>query len=260
MKKTICLAAILAVNVALFIGSASAQENGWKLVKEKESIKIYQKKVDEYEIKLVKGVVVIDEPVEVVAHVIGDVEAQPEWMANVEKVRVVEKVKWKKGDPELTLIAYCMADSPWPVQDRDMVLKVNVKWYEDFGMFKITCNSLKDHGKYVPVNEDYLRMTESDANFFLESDLNDRNKTEVTYVTMINPAGWIPTWATNLSVFIQYDTLVGLRNAAEKKKYKDKAKKTFKGKQYIDNFYSRVFNNDKKKQEVIEGRKKIRLN
>jgi len=92
-----CLAIVL-----ILIGHkpASADDAGWKLVKERDAVKVYTRDVPGSAIDEFKGVGIVDARLEVLAAILRDVKAAEDWMADTVHA---EKIKQLEGEDMIVL-------------------------------------------------------------------------------------------------------------------------------------------------------------
>ena len=218
------VAAILIINF-VFLFSIQAGAN-WKLVINKNGIKVYTRPVVGSDLDEFKGITVVNASIDVIGEVLKDVPAQPEWMGDCIVARVVKRLA---GDD---VIVYNVTNAPWPVSDRDVIVKSKTVLEYKSGRVIIYMKAVKI--PLVPIRKDRIRMTELTGNWILH--YISRNKTSVLYQVRTNPAGSIPAVIANLtSKNIPFKTLTGMKKIVKKKKYIDRAAKA-KGVTEIERF------------------------
>lgn len=97
--------------------AAHANEAPWTLEREDERIALYSRPVAGSPFLAVKVVAVIDAPVEKVATLLGDGNGCSAWRPMCKSSEVLETV----SDSER--LVYLVLDLPWPVTDRDLVVR-----------------------------------------------------------------------------------------------------------------------------------------
>jgi hypothetical protein len=199
-----------------FIYSLSFCQN-WTLRKDSEGIKVYTRNNPTSDFDEAKSEMVVDSRIEVVAEVLRDIESFPGWMYGCLKTSFVEK----KDRSNFTF--YFVFNSPWPVSDRDVTVKVATTFDLQVGKATIKLESVNHPSR--PENSDYVRMRELKGEYTLE--YLSRNKTKVTYWVKIDPGGSIPASLANLtSVDLPFETLNGLRAKTTDQKYLKLAEKS----------------------------------
>ncbi|OQW93736.1 MAG: hypothetical protein BWK79_09540 [Beggiatoa sp. IS2] len=198
----------------LFFYSYGLYASEWVFSKEVDGIQIYTKATDNSKISEFKGITIVKARIEVVGMVLRDIPAYPQWMSGCMESRVIEKFD------ENNLITYYTQETPWPVQNRDVVIKATTQINWERGLVVVNIQSITD--SRVPPTEKFVRMNEMRGEWRLE--YVDRERTKVTFVLKLDPAGAIPAFMVNSSNNnFQYHTLLGLKKMVTQQKYLDAA-------------------------------------
>ena len=88
---------------------------------------------------------------------------------------------------------YGIVDAPWPMQDRDTVVRFDYR-QEAGGDITITINNFPD---YLPHAEGYVRVPDFGGYWRLRPQQD--GQVEVTYQVHGDPGGWIPVWVANFA-------------------------------------------------------------
>ena len=120
--------------------------------------------------------------------VILDNARAPEWVA---RCRVSTQLK--RYDERTTLV-YSLADSPWPVSDRDTVVRVTTKTIRPQHEYRIT---MRSQPKGAPPVDGVVRIEQSQIYFHLTR--VDDQHTRVEYSLNVDPGGYLPQWLVRLS-------------------------------------------------------------
>ena len=217
MNRFIYLISGITFLISILISPLSAAE--WKLVKEKDGIKIYNRPVEGFPVDEFKGIAVIDAPMEVIIEVLHDVPAGTEWMKDCKEARIIKEID------DLVKYLYVHQDAPWPVSDRDAVVKSEGKLSFKKGIAKFDAKGVKE--PMVPIKKKCVRMTVLDGGWTLKRIAPD--KTEAIYQVRADPAGSIPKFLVNFfSKDIPYHTIMGMRKMVKKEKYIKLSKNTRK--------------------------------
>ena len=113
--------AILAFVAALFAGSVALAEDAWQPLVTQDGVSVRQRTSAGRELPELEASVEIDAGLFEVLAVITDVPRQTQWMHDCVESRLVRR----EGD-DVSLI-YNRTDAPWPVSDRDVVLRSETK-------------------------------------------------------------------------------------------------------------------------------------
>jgi hypothetical protein len=192
-------------------------QSQWSLVRDGDGIRVFTRDVAGSDMDEFKAVTVLPARIEVVSEIMRDGTAYVKWMADCIEARIVSS-----AGPD-TLFIYHATNAPWPVTDRDVVVKTRVERDYSRGVFTAHLDSV-DNG-LVPRRPDRVRMTKLKGRFDLR--VIDRERTEVTYTVLADPAGSIPASVTNYFARNNpYTTLRGLGRMVKLEKYIEAGKKS----------------------------------
>jgi len=201
---------MLIVAAALMAMSAAFAQEQWREVRNSNGIRVFTRPSANSSLDEFMGKTVVNAKIEVVVELIRDVDAQPQWMADCIEARVVKKYS------EEDMLVYNVTRAPWPVSNRDVVVRsrggVDVK----SGKVSIIFSAVKDSP--VPERSGIVRMTDLLGQWHLSKAGDDT--TEVTYIMRANPAGNIPASIANMtSKAIPFRTLTNMKQMVKKEKY-----------------------------------------
>lgn len=197
------LAAALAVPLQL-PGAAQASDVPWKLEREDQGIALYSGPVADSPFLAVKAVAQIDAPAEKVAQLLGDGNGCSAWRAMCKSSEVLSKV----SDSES--IVYLVLDLPWPVSDRDLVVRSIANIDTQAKTLHVTLESASSEH---PVQE-YVRA-ESSGEYELKV-IGD-TRSEFTYIQHTDIGGDLSPDLINPSMLSStFDDIRRLQQLAEK--------------------------------------------
>jgi len=199
--------------VVVFAAAAFAQEP-WKLAKDADSIRVYTRPVTGSDANEFKGVADVDAPLEVILEVFKDIPSFPQWYGFCKEIRLL------KQEGEDRRIIYFVLETTGPVKDRDMVIDARDTKDLQAGRALISMSAFKED--YVPRVGKYVRMTEMTGSAALVR--VDADTTNVVYTVKADPAGYIPSFISNMLQKEQpYLTLKGLREMVKRDVYWERA-------------------------------------
>ena len=136
--------------------------------------------------------------------VLLDLERVSTWAHGVSDSRIVQRV-----DPR-THVLYLHSDLPWPVRDRDMVVRSSVEILRPKDEFRVT---LRCEPGAAREQSGTIRVKRCFSTFHLRR--VDAKTTEVDYVMTLDPGGHLPNWSTELiTTSTPFKTLVALEERA----------------------------------------------
>lgn len=208
MKKRKVLAIVLITASLIFPGTILGE--AWKLHKTKNSIQSFTRKVKGSPFYECMGVTVLNAKIELVAEIIRDIETYPRWFANCKEIRMLKKLS-----PD-NMFIYFVYDAPWPVKDRDVVVKTRASrfWEQGYALIYV-----EPHLTYnYPVSDKYVRI--SRIKIFFKLEYLAREKTKVTLIFKVDPAGHVPaTLANFVTKAHPYKTLTGMKKLLKDPRY-----------------------------------------
>lgn len=187
MKKTVMFVACV-VSVLSLSAQADLPNNA-KLSLNKNNIKVWTYKDVNNPVLSYKAETTFDVPIEKAVALVLDVKNSSKWVPNVAKAEVLSRDD-KKG--EFTL--YMVLDFPFPLKDRDMVVKGKMS-KDSNGTIHIK-NSAIQQGKAT--STDYIRLKDYSGDWTFQK--LGTNQVKVTTNGHANPEGTIPASVTNMLV------------------------------------------------------------
>ncbi|MBB6272132.1 hypothetical protein HDF26_002589 [Pedobacter cryoconitis] len=180
--------AVFLAFILVFTGlkPVSAQDN-WSLSVNKEGIQVYTRPIENSKIKAIKVVSNMPATSSQLLAAILDIKTCNEWVYHS-----VENVMIKQTSP-LDLIYYSRVDVPWPVEDRDYVVHIEVEQHPQTKV--ITVNSPCIPG-YMAEKKNVVRISHTVGKWTITP--IGKNQVRAEYVLEVDPMGSIPAWLTNL--------------------------------------------------------------
>lgn len=185
MKYTNHLSIFLLAALALSFTYKPKQEaNEWVYEREKKGIKVFTKKSKWGRLRDSKAVMLLNSTPDEIAQTLLDYENFARWVPRCSASRIVARLS------ENEFIAYTAYKSPWPVADRDCVVRVKVSRDSKGG---ITIQQTSEP-KYLKEKEGVVRIQQMVGIWKLTPTANG---TEVLNEYSVNPGGNIPDWLIN---------------------------------------------------------------
>jgi len=225
MKKFILVLITLLLALSVF-GDEKVAKNKWKYVMTKDGVAVYKKHSKTSRMDEFMGIMVMDSPLEVISMVFMDINNHKDWVGDCVDSKLVKDLSGnlktifnernKKEKSTVSVIQYYLINAPWPVSDRDVIVKANIiiNWKKN--TIFVYSHALP---KYIyPNKKGVVRMAEMKITWKLYR-VSDK-KTKVIYIVKSNPGGKIPTGIANWSSSqLPYKTLKAFNKVAKKDKY-----------------------------------------
>jgi len=205
MKNHTLFQKFLVIGLFLSVsGGIIAEPHGdsleWELRKDKDGIQVYTRLHESAGILEYKAISVIEADLEQLVEIINDVDNYPSWTANCESAEVIEVIN------DSTRIEYMTTAVPWPLADRDVVLKFTaVEHTEDYFEAILTCEP-----DAVPEKDKYVRIIISEGTWIFKR--IDDDQVKIYHQFFSDPGEGIPMWIVNMFIVSgPYKTLLNLK-------------------------------------------------
>ncbi|MDK9559353.1 START domain-containing protein [Marinobacter sp. M216] len=182
--------------------------DGWSLRKEADSIRVYTIDRNDSSFKAFKAEAVLDAPIENLMAVMMNPQSCIEWVHNC-----TESYAFGKGNFH-DRYAYSVNDMPWPVTDRDYVLRIRTRGNQASGEIIMDLNATPNQRAEFDTR---VRVDRSDT---LYRFIPEGDKTRMIWLQHTDPNGALPGWLVNsLLVDIPVRSLQALEQVAGKDRY-----------------------------------------
>ena len=116
----------------LWITSVAVNADGWQMEVSKENYQLFKRKISSSEFLQVKGELVIERPFEHVLKSFGDGDKCWTWQKRCKKTKVVKVLS------EYDQVVYVAVDMPWPLSDRDFLIRSHSQFDTQPKFFQLT--------------------------------------------------------------------------------------------------------------------------
>ncbi len=169
----------------LLSSSILAAQSNCKVKIDKDSIKVSTCHTDTSKFKSILAEFIVHGTLQRLQDFMLDFQGYKNWQFNTIESRSLVKL----SDSEF--IYYSQIEAPWPVADRDMVVRFTVERITPNQLI-ITANSVK--GK-MPEQKGFVRVPTSHSQWIITKISED--KLLVKYQMQIDPGGSVPVWLAN---------------------------------------------------------------
>ena len=186
----------------------------WEIVKDKNGIQVFTRANTVSSFKEFKATMSIEGEVAQILAVLYDVEGLTDWGYNVKEAKLMNR------PDQMNQTYYAVAKAPWPYKDRDGVYLNQMNWNKESKTLMVDIQMLKEG---IEINDDYVRM---DGYGYWQIKEVSNGTLEVVFQMQVDPGGAIKAWMANMFVTDSpYQTLMGLRDIMNEKKYLGKSYK-----------------------------------
>ncbi|MFN3403973.1 MAG: START domain-containing protein [Cytophagaceae bacterium] len=178
----------------------------WKLKKQADNISVYVRESNTA-IKQVKVSAEISTNIKNVLDILDDKASYNEWIYSCSESYLVKKIK----DNEV--IHYQRIKTPWPAEDRDVVIKSSIIYDSLSGKAYVHAVGYPDG---VKENPGVVRVKKYSANWEIQQ--IGQNLVKAEYILTADPGGAIPIWIINLAVAEgPYKSMENMKRILQKK-------------------------------------------
>jgi hypothetical protein len=182
MRKLHVIAGLL---IALSVIAANDPgKSGWTLIKKDGDIQVFTQNETAGQTLGVKGVCRTTVRFEVLAEVLLNVEAYPQWLNELKESRIIEQ------NSAEDFLLYNYYDLPWPFADRDIYLRVQIQ-YDIKNGIALAYIEREDNPAFPPVTG-AVRIPAMLG--ILEIRYIDRETTEGSFTEWFDMGGRVPDW------------------------------------------------------------------
>ena len=192
---------LLLIPVAL---PAQSVDDSWLLEEERDGIRVYLR-TNTDKLKEVRLIANFRIGIAEILEVLDDVEEYPNWVYRTMESEIIERKRDTSflyrptGSDEIivtdTLYYYTRTDFPWPLSDRDFVIRSWTEPADTHGVVRSLSRGV-DRPEFRPGEAQRVTLFQSDWTLIPQAD----GSTTIDYYLRTDPAGSIPTWITNLAI------------------------------------------------------------
>ncbi|MFK8104120.1 MAG: START domain-containing protein [Saprospiraceae bacterium] len=172
-----------------FMTLGQAQENDWKLKKNKDGIEVYLKERTDSPLKELRIKTTIKGTLSAMLAVLDDLPKHKEWIYRSKKATLIKTVD------ENEMYYYSITDFPWPLTDRDIIFHATVT--QD-PVTKVVVAKSIGVPNYQANKKGVIRIPMVEVNWRFTPKGN--NTVELDYHLKSDPGGNIPAWLINMTI------------------------------------------------------------
>ena len=173
---------------AMVLAATSSHAADWTLGRQEDGITVHTRPVDGSGIDEFRGVAEVDAPAEAIVALLRDSNRFKDWFPNTPESRLLDRNGAVSHQ-------YSVMATPWPVSDRDNVLRSVLSPDTETGVVEITVTADPDH---YPEQPDRVRVRRAKGLWRFEP--LSESRTRVTFQMHLEPGGGIPQWMINARV------------------------------------------------------------
>jgi hypothetical protein len=158
----------------------------WKLVKEKNNIKVFTASTEQSKFKSIRVEGIFDGTISKLIRIVTDVKGHPKWVYKAKNAQLVKQLNAHE------LVYYTQSSMPWPVTDRDAVIHLTIN--PDASHHILRMNSFSDSA-YIEKQKGIVRVPYMKASWLVTE---TGNKIYINYTFEVDPGGSLAPWLVNM--------------------------------------------------------------
>jgi len=185
MKHTIITIACSAVLLTL-VSTGFGQYN-WKLIKDKDGIRVFQSETKTSNFKSIKVECTLEGTYDKLISVLSNVALHKEWVYKVKTPYII-----KKNSPQ-DFYYYTETSMPWPMSNRDAVVHLTMNKDSLNRFLKI---SAIGEPRLIPEKSGKVRVPRSSVSWYVT--MPTAKTIHIIYTFEADPGGNLPSWMVNM--------------------------------------------------------------
>jgi len=197
------------ISICLLYQQPVESQEDWTLKKDKNGIKVFARKNKGFKFNELKVETVFEGKISQLAAVIFDVNNQKNWVYKTAKSELLKTVT------ATDLFYYTEIEVPWPLNNRDMAVRMTVQQNPQTKVMTIVAKNVDD---YLPAKKDKVRIKYSNATWIATPVNSSQYKVE--YRIQLDPGDDVPVWILNLfSTAGPYESFINLKKIIKQPPY-----------------------------------------
>jgi hypothetical protein len=188
MKTCVRLWGVLLL-ILVFATGLTSPSSECELRKSKDGIQVFACDTPDSKLKSISATFQLDASISTLASHVMDIAAYPHWQYKVSETELIERVN------EHELVYRGEVKAPWPVSNRDLVVRLRISQDPKTKVTKILAISEPDR---FPQKQGVVRVPKSETRWVITPISNTR--LQVEYYFSVDPGGSIPGWLLNLTI------------------------------------------------------------
>jgi hypothetical protein len=211
MCRSVSIYCLFLILTFFFKSNHAQAQSNWTLSTQHDGISVYTRPTANSKLKAIKVVSVMQATNSQLLAAVMDIETCSDWVYNSKKNIMIKQIS------PLDLIYYSEVEVPWPCENRDFVVHIQVQQHPQTKV--ITVNSPCIPG-YVPPKDKVVRISHSVGNWTITP--VGKNQVRAEYELEVDPMGTIPAWLINLfATKGPLETFRNLKVHVQQEKYKN---------------------------------------
>jgi len=189
---TVWLLASSSITVpGLALAGEDAPATAWEMVYQHANLSVQRRDYQGSALDEVKGVVRVKASLNALMALLRDAPFNQHWVYRSGGARILKESGYAQA------YVYGVVDAPFPMSDRDTVVRFDYRQDPATRVITITITNLPD---FVPVEPELVRVPDMGGFWRLQPEAD--GWVAVTYQVYGDPGGWIPVWLANRAALL----------------------------------------------------------
>lgn len=169
----------------LLVLTPDAFAGDWEMVFAEDGLRVARRDYPGSPLQEIRGITTVEASLGEVMALLRDAPFNAQWVYRSGGASILREEGYARA------WVYGVVDAPWPMQDRDTVVRFDYRQQAD-NSITITITNMPD---FVPHKEQFVRVPDFGGLWRLDPLADGR--VQVTYQVYGDPGGWVPTWLAN---------------------------------------------------------------
>ncbi len=193
---------VIIFTLFLFMLTAASAQDKWELRRNEDGITIYSRQSADGKLVELRLLCQLDATPEELIKQLMDINSYSSWVYSNRKSAIIKRVN------DHDIIYFTESHLPWPIQDRDLVVELNIEPVTTPNATQIIL--VKSVDGILPPKRHFIRVPYSLVTWRITP--IPGNKVNIDYTFSLNPGGSIPKWLVNMTITTgPYKSFVKLR-------------------------------------------------
>jgi len=171
----------------LFFSILSYSQYNWKLITEKDGIRVYESPVSNSNFKSIKVQCTFEGSYEKLMAILNNVERHKDWVYNNKTSYLVKRISPHE------FYYYAETYIPWPMSNRDAIMHLKMQRDADNRFLKVVATAVPN---YLPEKDGKVRVRKSLITWYVT--MASAKTINITYIFEADPGGSLPAWLVNM--------------------------------------------------------------
>jgi len=163
-----------------------SQVMGWEVILQEENLRVQQRNYPGSDLNEIRGVVRVQASLNALMALLKDARFNRQWVYRSGGATILEENGYTQA------YVYGVVDAPWPMQDRDTVVRFDYRQQPDSKIITIDITNFPD---FIGEKDEFVRVPDFGGYWQLRPE--EAGWVEVTYQVYGDPGGMIPIWLAN---------------------------------------------------------------